>query len=144
MKKSLVVVVFAFVSMSVLGLTIAADPASGFEDDPMEIAIPIKISPNTIVLASKGTWVTVHADIPFSQVAGGTVELGTELEGITAFSTFADDCGDLVAKLHQEDVKDLVGDPPHQPTLTLTLTGIRNDGVPFARSDTVTVRGGRK
>lgn len=134
MKKFLVVFVFVFVSMSVLGLglTIAADPASA--DDAMAIAI--KVSPNTIVLASKGTWVTVHADIAYSLVDTGTVELN----GLSPKITFADDCGNLVAKFPLADVKGIV----EPPTAELTLTGVTKAGVPFAGSDTVAVRGTQK
>lgn len=131
MKKFLVV--FVFVSMSVLGLglTIAADPA-----DEIVISIKIKVSPNTIVSASKGTWVTVHTDIPYHQVDTGTVQLN----GLSAKTTFADDCGNLVAKFSLDEVKAIV----KPPEATLTLTGATKDGEFFTGSDTVAVRGGRQ
>ena len=132
MKKCL----FVFVSMSVLGLglAIAAEPAGGSAVDAM--AITIKVSPNTIVLASKGTWVTVHADIAYSRVAPGTVEMN----GLAAAFIFPDDRGDLVAKFPLAAVKGIV----QPPQTELTLTGATKDDILFAGSETVTVRTGRQ
>ena len=128
MKKLLVASIAALclVSGLVVGEALSAGTASDVE------AVTIKISPGTLALRSTGTWVTVHADIPYSQVVGSTVEL----EGIAAALTKADDCGDLVAKFHQADVKAIVA----PPSATLTLTGMTVAGTPFAGTDTIRVK----
>lgn len=95
------------------------------------LEVTIMVSPSRIAIGSDGTWVTVHADIPYAQVATETVELS----GVTPVSTKADDCGDLVIKLDREDVVNIV----EPPSATLVLTGQTIDGTPFSGSDTVDV-----
>ena len=96
------------------------------------LAVAIQVSPSTIVLGlDKGSSVTVHTDLPFGMVDRGTVALN----GVAAASTFADSCGNLVAKFHQEDIEAIVA----PPTATLALTGTTTDGTAFAGSDRVRV-----
>jgi hypothetical protein len=95
------------------------------------IPVGIVISPSTLNVASQGTWVTVHADIAYSLVAGATVTLN----GIGVQATFADNCGDLVAKFAIDDIKGIV-----QPgSAVLTLSGFTRDGTPFSGTDMVRV-----
>ena len=92
----------------------------------------ITISPNTLVLSSEDTIVTVHSNIPYSSVD----TLSLLLDGIEATYTKADACGDLVVKFNRADVKDIV----EPGTVTLTLTGDFKEGDSFEASDTITVR----
>jgi hypothetical protein len=96
-----------------------------------ELIVPIVISPSTINLQSEGTWVTVHAEIDYSDVVGATVTL----DGITVKSTFADNRGELVAKFAVGDVRAIV-----QPgSVELTLAGATRDGGTFSGTDMVRV-----
>jgi len=97
-----------------------------------ELSVPIVVSPSTINLESQGTWVTVHAEIPFSDVDRTA---SVTLDGIVAVSIFADDCGDLVAKFAIADVRASVD----VGTVTLTLCGTTTDGSSFSGTDTVRV-----
>jgi len=94
--------------------------------------IAIQVSPSTINLAYQGTRVTVHADIPYGAVLPDSV---VTLNGIAATSTFADDCGDLVAKFDVDAVKRIIA----PPSADLTLEGIDRTGERFSGTDTVRV-----
>lgn len=96
-----------------------------------DLTVPIVISPSTINLESAGTWVTVHAEIPYSQVASASVTL----DGIPVKVTFADNRGDLVAKFAVGDVRGIVQPGPAE----LTLSGLTRDGGTFAGTDMVKV-----
>ena len=104
--------------------------SEGASAGPVE-EIGIVVSPNCLALDSKGTWVTVHADISYYAVAGATLSLN----GIEVEWTKSDSRGDLVAKFCLDDVKDIV----EPPSVTLVLEGETKDGVPFTGSDTVRV-----
>jgi acyl-CoA synthetase (AMP-forming)/AMP-acid ligase II len=95
------------------------------------LTVDIQVSPSTIVLKEEGEWVTVHADIPYGDVASGTVSLNS----IPATSTFADALGDLVAKFTLEEICAIVS----PPEAVLTLTGTTAAGEPFEGADTVRV-----
>ena len=110
----------------VLATVVLAAAAQG-ED----LTVPIVISPSTINLESEGTWVTVHAEIDYSDVVGATVTLN----GITVKSTFADNRGDLVAKFAVGDVRGIV----EPGTAQLTLSGTTRDGDTFSGTDMVKV-----
>lgn len=92
----------------------------------------ITISPNTLVLSSNVTLVTVHSNIPYSLV--NTVTL--TLNDIPAKFSKADDCGDLVVKFSKADIQEIV-----EPGIaTLTLSGEFKDGSAFQASDTITIK----
>lgn len=124
MKKSLVA---ACLVALVLGLI----ATQAYSEDVVR-TVTIRVAPGTIAINSKGTWVTVHAGIPYTQVAAGTVELN----GISARLCFADDRGNLVAKFTLERIKEIVA----PPTATLTLSGATKDGELFSGSETVKVK----
>jgi len=131
MKK---VCVPAVVLLMVLGLGLG----SAFSQEPREI--DIKISPNVINLNSRGTWVTVHADVPLAGVATATVYL----DDVQVAWTKADAQGNLVAKFHLSVVKGIVAPP--RATLTMVGQVTDPDGVvlfTFIGSDTITVRAGK-
>ena len=91
------------------------------------------MSPQNILLNSvQGGLITVHAEIAYDLVEKGSVTLN----GVPARSTFSDDCGDLVAKFSEADIKALVS----PPSATLTLAGLTTAGDVFSGSDVVMVR----
>lgn len=93
--------------------------------------VVIQVSPSTIYIGSLGGGVTVHAEIPYSTVAGATVTLN----GLPVRATFADNRGELVAKFDLAAVKDIIA----PPSAELTLTGLTKDGVPFTGTDIIRV-----
>jgi hypothetical protein len=115
-----------------MGLFVGSALCGRAAAEPAVAEVAIQVSPNTLVLDSEGVWVTVHADIAYSAVMGGTVALN----GIPAVLTKPDARGDLVAKFRQSDFKPIVA----PPSATLTLTGVTVTGTPFCGSDTITVR----
>ena len=125
MRKSYLIAAVAL--MVVVGTSLVmANKATDGEGDC------ITISPNTLVLSSEDTIVTVHSNIPYALV--NTVTL--TLNGIPATFSKADACGDLVVKFGRADVKDIV----EPGIVTLTLSGRLQDGSPFEASDTITVK----
>lgn len=118
--------------MKIIGfvaLVVALALSAGMAAQAQEISIAV--SPNVFNLDSQGTWVTVHADIPYSSVSGASVTLN----GIPVEATFADDCGDLVAKFDLNTVKAILS----LGAFELRLTGLTKDGGTFSGTDTVVV-----
>jgi hypothetical protein len=105
-----------------------ATPATDLSD----LGIIIQVSPHVIVIDSHGTWITVHADIPYSSVDGSSVTLNR----VPAAITKADLQGNLVAKFGQADIKAIVA----PPEVTLELRGLKTNGEEFVGSETVEVR----
>ena len=95
-------------------------------------AFDIMISPKTIVLSSPCDTITVHSNIPFDDVDGSVA-----INGVDARATFPDDCGDLVAKI---DIEALAEFLTPGPDVTLTLSGLLDDGIAFAVDETITVK----
>ena len=117
-------------------LAVAAVFAATFtaraDTEPMDVEIVI--SPSNVYLESQGVWVTVHAGTAYSSVAG----LGVTLDGVPVVFTKADNRGELVAKFNLDDVKAKL----EPGNVTLVLSGITCDEVPFAGSDEITVKAG--
>ena len=125
MRKSfLISTVIVMVAVST-SLVIANKPNEGDGDN-------ITISPNTLVLSSPDTIVTVHSNIPYGSVDTASLTLN----GIEATFTKADACGDLVVKFSRGDIQGIV----EPGTATLTLLGSLKDGTAFSASDDITVR----
>ncbi len=99
--------------------------------------ITIKVSPNVINIANETTqWVTVHTDIAYGAVA----EASVTLNGVEIAWSKADLQGNFVAKFVAGEVKALVElDAGEKVTLTLVLSGITKEGVPFSGSQDLTV-----
>lgn len=116
MKRHTVFTVLACLVFALIGNLLFAQPVC---DESVEI----QISPSTLNLAQNGNWVTVHVHLAYSLVEPGTVAM----EGISADHTFADDCGDLVAKFKIQQVKnhllDILGENFVEETVELELTG---------------------
>ncbi|MBU0507436.1 hypothetical protein KKH27_01185 [bacterium] len=111
------------ISISLLVLFSLVCMASGV------LALEIQVSPQTLVLSSKGGQLTVHTDVPFSTAV--TVVL--EVNGTTiAVNTFADDRGNLVAQCSKEAVKEVIGDFQGETTtatISLTVNGVTDSEV---------------
>lgn len=126
-------------TLSVLALAAAPIRANA---QPLEIEI--QCSPSTVVFTAvrSGDCFTVHADIPFALVVKGSVILHAPNGSLTPYATFADDCGDLVAKFRMSALKPLL--VPGMNRLELNGTAKDPDGlneiVPFAGVDDVRVR----
>ena len=104
-------------------------PASIYsQQDPIEI----QVSPNILNLQSNGVVVTIHTDIPYSNVIGSTVSLN----GVEIDSWKADSQGFFVAKFNMDEVKDL--DLVIGGYNTLTLEGSLSNGS-FSGSEDILV-----
>jgi hypothetical protein len=97
--------------------------------------IGIQVSPSTINLAYEGVVVTVHAEIPLR----GVVTASVKLNGVEVWYTKADARGDLVAKFHVDEVKEIIAPPSAELTLTGMVEVTPGVEVPFSGSDTVKV-----
>ena len=125
MKQAMIVAVVLCVALSVNWVL--------FADDNVDMTIDITVSPNTLVMGSQGVWVTVHADIRYSTVAGMTVTLND----VPVDFTKSDNRGELVAKFQIDTIKSIVS----PPSAELTLSGLTKDGVAFSGTDTIRVIG---
>lgn len=96
--------------------------------------VSMKVSPDNLVIHSigEGDWLTIHVDIPYSEVDCSSLELN----GIPVKYAKADLRGDLVAKFGLSDMKAIVT----PPTETLELSGYTKDGVLFYGSDIIRVK----
>ena len=134
-------------TIAVLGVVAAAlaslaAPGVLFADEGTTIELEIQIAPSTLNLSYEGKCVTVHTNLTY------TSELEDDfdwcLEGVAAYAVFPDDCGDLVAKFHVDEIaiaiEDDIGDVTGPTTVTMTLTGDEKEGdVAYEGSDEVRV-----
>jgi hypothetical protein len=113
--------------------TDALPTAPSRSDSPLEVLdVVVDISPATLVVESPGTWVTVHAEIPLSEVDAPSVALS----GLPPDVIKADNRGDLVAKFERERIIAIVS----PPEAVLQLTGRTTSGTDFDGSDTIVVQ----
>ena len=94
--------------------------------------ITIQVSPATLILDSPGTWVTVHAEIPYSDVDHATLTMN----GVELVYTKSDNRGELVVKFAREDIQNIVS----PPEALLTLTGTTISGETFVGSEVIPVQ----
>jgi hypothetical protein len=97
---------FVWAALAIVALSLAP-----LQVTAQTLEIGIQCSPSTIVLRAirSGDCLTVHADIPYSLVVKGSVELQAPYGLLKPYSTFADDCGNLVAKFTMSELKPLLG-----------------------------------
>ena len=95
--------------------------------------IEVQVAPNVLNIQNNGVVVTIHTDIPYSQV----IALSVSLNGIEIQSWKADSQGFFVAKFNIEEVKALV-DPEIEGYNTLTLIGESTTG-DFSGSEDILV-----
>ncbi|MDQ1270681.1 MAG: hypothetical protein QG618_1992, partial [Thermodesulfobacteriota bacterium] len=116
----------SFVALSLIVLQMPA-PCYAFE-------IKIDVSPNVLNIQSKSTIVTVHTDIAYSLVVGGSVFLND----VAIAWWKSDDRGNFVAKFDSDEIKTLdgliIGDYN-----TLTLTGYTTDKEAFIGTQNIMV-----
>ena len=86
-------------------------------------ALEIRVAPATLVLSSPGGKLSVHTNVPYPLVE--TVVLKVDGKPV-AVSTFADDCGNLVAQCTKAAAAAVIEDfegKTKQVTVTLTVNG---------------------
>lgn len=101
-----------------------------------QTVVPIQVSPAVIVIGAPVEWVTIHADIAYSNVDRDSLVLSCGDDEVAIAWTKSDNCGNLVAKFVFADVAAIVS----APSATLTLTGLTRDGEEFSGTQTVPVR----
>lgn len=122
-------------SVAVLCLAFLASLGFGAEPEP-PVTIEIDVSPKTLNIQSEGDIVTVHTDIPYSQVAGATVALN----GVAISWWKSDNQGNFVAKFVMGEVKELYEDGSlSDGTNTLMLIGQTKSYVDFVGWADITV-----
>jgi hypothetical protein len=123
------VVMCCFIALSIAFLH-APTLCHGFE-------ITIQVSPSTLNIQSQSQVVTVHTNISYSSVVGGTVTLND----LPISWWKADNQGNFVAKFVMTEVKALAASGTLQVPgeNVLTLTGTTTDGATFTGSQTITV-----
>jgi hypothetical protein len=120
----------AGISVLMLGMAILTGPAysGGRSDDPLGVAV----SPQTMILDAEQGSVSVHTSIPFSSV---DKTKSVTLNGVEAIYIKADDCGNLVAKYDEFEIKAIISPPAE----VMVLKGFYTGGGTFSGSDTVRV-----
>ena len=120
---------------SALGLSGLLTTSAAAQD---ALTITMKVSPNAIVPVSQGGCVSVHADIAYSAVAPGSVELTIDDDPtvITPYLVFADLQGNLVAKFNLATIKGMV----EPPKAEFHMTGELLLGGTFSGTDDIAVR----
>jgi hypothetical protein len=94
--------------------------------------VEIQVSPNTINLTSNGGRVSIHAVISYSAVT--QVELAVDGAGVTDFTTFADDRGELVVRIDIDLIKSMLS----EGTATFDLV-MHTAGGTYTGTDTIRV-----
>jgi hypothetical protein len=98
-----------------------------------QTVIEIQVSPNVLNLQNQGQVVTIHTNIPYSQVMGSTVSLNS----IEINSWKSDNRGYFVAKFLMVEIKDLplvINDYN-----TMTLEGLKTNGETFIGTSQIKV-----
>jgi len=127
------VVLFAAIVATVAVFAVGPDLRAAPE--PI-VDVEIDVSPSVVYMASKGVWVTVHAEISFSSVQA----LSVRLDDVPVEFTKSDNRGQLVAKFTLDSVKKILT----PGTMELTLRGTTFDGVDFEGTDSIRVIASRK
>jgi hypothetical protein len=126
-RIGLVVFIFAVLSIVVFQ---TSTPSYGFD-------ITIQVSPSTLNIQSLGEVVTIHTNIAYSSVVGGTVTLNN----LPINWWKADNQGNFVAKFVMSEVKALADAGALQVPgeNELTLVGYTPDGAEFTGTQTIMV-----
>ena len=93
------------------------------------------VSPYVFVMDYQGSALTIHTEVPFSEVDRNSLELhcnGT----ITPYLVKSDSRGNLVAKFAADDVRAIIAPPRAE----LLLTGLYKDGSSFTLTAVIRVR----
>ena len=100
-----------------------------------DLFIIIDVAPNVLNLGSQGEVVTVHTNLPYSQVVGATVSLN----GAEISYWKSDNRGYFVAKFQMQDIKNLPLDVGAYNTLTLAGLTVNQDTF-FGSQDIMVVK----
>ena len=128
-KRRLTIALIAAMAIAVLV------PMAALADEAE--TIDVVVAPSTINLNYQGPCVTVHTSLLFiPDFADGEI-YSWYLEGVEAYSVFADDCGDMVAKFDSADVMAALtaSDEP----VMLTLAGESGDILVYQGTDDIRV-----
>ena len=117
----------AIVVLSVLMTALISVPAQAFD-------ILIDVAPNVLNIQSQSVVVTVHTDIPYTDVVGSSVYLN----GIAIDWWKADARGYFVAKFNSEEIKSIDGLILGGDNM-LTLTGFTTSNDAFIGQQEITV-----
>ncbi|MBN1856482.1 MAG: hypothetical protein JW846_05945 [Dehalococcoidia bacterium] len=121
----------------VLGLIVLISvPGVALADDTVVSPIDITVAPSTLNLSYQGPCVTVHTNLTYTSAL--ETDFAWSLNGAPSYSVFPDDCGDLVAKFHVEDIAAVFGDISGPTDVTLTLTGA-GEAMTYAGSDDIRI-----
>jgi hypothetical protein len=119
MKKLAMFAGIVVVLTSMAGLCVAGSPW-GDQD--------ITLSPKILVPDYSGTRLTIHTSIPASEVDNGSVTITVDgVVEVAPYSLGVDLQGNIVAKLHVNDVLGYI----HTPSISITLNGRYNSGDSF-------------
>ncbi|HDR15009.1 MAG TPA: hypothetical protein ENN79_05910 [Desulfobacteraceae bacterium] len=128
-RESFSLTALLFIALSVIFLQ-APGQSHGF-------GISIDVAPNTLNIQSQGQVVTVHTNIAYSSVIGGSVTLN----GLDIAWWKADNQGNFVAKFLMSEVKALADDELLEVPgeIELALEGYTTGGDTFTGTQTITV-----
>jgi hypothetical protein len=100
-----------------------------------DLEIGIQVSPKVLNLSSAGTWVTIHADVPYADV----LSYGVAIDGVNVpvARDKADLMGNLVIKLKRTVVDSIVA----PGVVSVVVAGVLADGTAFAGDTDLRVRG---
>ena len=117
--RKLLVALAALCVVACVGAGPALSARSGQDGGEGDFAI--YVAPGTIAKSAACNWVTIHTDVPFGSVEAASAAVDGNSVDVAA--TFADDRGNLVAKLRFSDVAGRVQPPSATIELTLAVGG---------------------
>jgi predicted secreted protein len=117
---------------------------------PEEVTATVDIDPNTLNLKSKGQWITCYIELPkgydVHDINITSIKLNDTISVVSKPTNIGDynhnGVPDLMVKFDREAASNLIlanwKPNSRSETITLTLTGMLNDGIPFRGSNTIT------
>jgi hypothetical protein len=102
-----------------------------------DIAMPMSVAPNVLVLSAPTNWITIHTHMLLSSVDQSTLAVAVNGNPVPIAIVKADSCGLMVLKIRQTEVDAYVA----PGTATFVVTGSTTDLLTFEGSDTIRVKG---
>ena len=106
------------------------------------LEITIDVSPNTLIIQSNSTVLTVHTNINFHAVNAPTVTLdltATDFDPVPISWWKEDDCGNFVAKFSMHEVKAQLGPDDYDKLTTFILEGETTSGETFSGTQEISI-----